>query len=48
MRLVFMLYWIAFCAGLCSHIKTVIVRITYEIGVDGILDSPFAPASVHI
>ena len=39
MRLVLILYGIAICVGLCSHIKTVIGRVTYEIGVDAIRNS---------
>ena len=42
-----MLYGIAICVGLCSHIKTVIGRVTYEIGVDAILNSFCAGLCSH-
>ena len=47
MRLVLMLYGKAICVGLCSHIKTVIGRVTYEIGVDAILNSFCAGLCSH-
>ena len=47
MRLVLMLYGIAICVGLCSHIKTVIGRVTFEIGVDAILNSFCAGLCSH-
>ena len=39
MGLAFMPILDSFCAGFCSNVKTVIDRVTYEIGVHTILDS---------
>ena len=48
MRLVFMLYWVAFVLESLFHIKTVIGGVTYEIGVHAILESFCAGFCSHI